>query len=400
MEVKTHYLDDISILLKNNEKCNFIAFAMTPLHAHGVDAVIKFLNDTVGEVNGYIYIIPHPITGRLLTEKNFVNNYSNIVLVNGSITFSRNRNMGNKIFDRIKALYNVKKGNGKTIYVVATEMIPALFSVINKAIDKPAIKFIKIDDGAGSYLNPIEDKLSYVRSQYGKDKNVISYVKGICKALAYCQYMSLLLYNIKSSNKYIDANIFIYHNVDNNKYFTSNSMISPYYKMVFKELGKNIPKDKLTIFNESVLFNTQCLAECNMTDGVIDLELYKEVISICNKYNKKVILKPHPREKNINKYKELGIVLLENKNYSQEILFACLDKMPYCVISIFSSTLLNAVGIYNIPAISLAKIMLNKKIDHSLSEQLKEYITQYEKLIIFPNSVEDLESIICKIKRN
>ena len=63
---------ELETILINNRNCNFIAYGNTVLHACGIDAVVKYLSDKGIELNGYILIGEHGVTGRLLSKDNFV----------------------------------------------------------------------------------------------------------------------------------------------------------------------------------------------------------------------------------------------------------------------------------------------------------------------------------------
>ena len=147
-----------------------------------------------------------------------------------------------------------------------------------------------------------------------------------------------------------------------------------------------------------MLFNTQCLFENKMSDGKTDLELYRLVSECTKSLGLKVALKPHPRELDLKKYSDFNIDIIP-ANISQEALLANTTDKPACVISIFSSTLLNAYGIFDIPVISLAKIFIKMGVSSTVEAQLNDYIKRYEKNFIFPETVDELKKELEKIKK-
>ena len=167
-----------------------------------------------------------------------------------------------------------------------------------------------------------------------------------------------------------------------------------YYKRALKRQLKMETPIEFKEFSKSILINTQCLFESNMTNGIVDLKLYKDAVKIVKKYNEKILVKPHPREMNIRKYEDIGCDLIKEMEYSQEVILSNLKEMPLCIISVFSSTLLNATGLFGVPAISLAKLMLRKNISKNMVGVLKKYIRQYDNIILFPDSWEELENLI------
>lgn len=59
-------------MLRENSECNFIAYGNTVLHACGIDAAVKYLHNIGIDLNGYILMGEHGVTGRVLTRKHFV----------------------------------------------------------------------------------------------------------------------------------------------------------------------------------------------------------------------------------------------------------------------------------------------------------------------------------------
>lgn len=141
------------------------------------------------------------------------------------------------------------------------------------------------------------------------------------------------------------------------------------------------------------MVNTQCLAENKITDGHLDLNLYEKVVDIAREIGLSVVLKPHPRELNVEKYKRLRIKLIPSDT-AQEAILANLEEKPKCIVSIFSSALLNAWGLFDIPAISLAKIMLKEEINEEFRRQLMDFIKQYNGVFLFPESYEKFKNAI------
>lgn len=314
---------------------------------------------------------------------------NNINFVRGKLTYSQRRSILIKIQDVICEIKSSKlKVVEHEIYVLWTDIIPAIYVALNN-IALHSIYFLRFDDGGGSYISWYKKEIQLL--SYNKEKNTfLKYFKFLIKIIWRTKVLKVIEMNLRKNNTYLDCRIF--YNKKNK--FIRNKEIALIYQKVFKKSGEEICYGDIKMFEKCILFNTQCLFESNMTDAVADLKLYEKVIRIAQKYNSNIVLKTHPREIKTEKYENLGIQVYKNKDYSQEEIIANLERLPCCIISIFSSTLLNAKGIFNIPAISMAKLFLKEHINITVKRQLNEYIKMYEGIVEFPDSFEELEQLL------
>ena len=193
----------------------------------------------------------------------------------------------------------------------------------------------------------------------------------------------------------INANIFLKTNWKGKMKLTANMEFAPYYIYALKRYP--IANINLSKYENSVIINTQNLLESNITDGVVDFNAYKKVSYLLNETNEHVVIKPHPREANVHKYETIGWELFAENNIAQEIILAKINKKPKCIIGIYSSTLLNAKGIFDIPVISLAKILLKEEISFAFRAELRKYVEMYESIVLFPQDYGELKTIIQKL---
>ena len=369
------------------DECNFFACAMTYLQAIGVNASIQQLREKGIELKGYIFIVGHPITGRILSKTDFDIDGTDIKIVNFMDAYKKK--FMHPIRGRVLALRQSKKHIlCDSVYIVSTVIDYRWYQILYSYKSEKKLCYIVIDDGGGSYANPFKDFLQY--ELYQRKKNLINVTKVIIKTTIWSLYNNLLRHCLKKNDSYIDNRIF--NNLKKNK-LCPNEKIVPYYRNQFKKQGEKINTEILSLCENSVLFNTQCLVENKMIEGEIDARLYQRSISIIKELELKVVLKPHPREVNIEKYESIGATLIP-ANVTQEALLANLDNLPKCIISIFSSTLLNAKGLFNIPVISLAKILLKEDINKVFRSQLQDFILQYEDLFWFPESMDELKKMV------
>lgn len=379
------------INLIKNDDIQFIGCGITPLHIYGICASFNYLKDNFYVSKGVILSAPHSTTGRII-------HYEDINLKEDEFYYYEVDSLffepiNNNVWDRVHALNRIgNKKLGTEIYVAWTEINYRWINLIEKAFPERKVIYISIDDGGGSYVSRIKDLLQirlYENQKSSLFKKSIFFIKTIIDG----QYNLFLKKRLINNKQFINFNIF---KLCENGNFKRNECAANYYVYEFQKMHK-YDEHTMKKFCDCFLINTQCLVENNMVDGLIDLKLYSRVVNIIKDINGRVMLKPHPRELNVEKYKKLGCDIYINNTNSQEMILASLPRKPKCIISIFSSTLLNAYGLFNIPVISLAKLMLKENISSIFRKQLVDFIKQYEKIFIFPKSYEQLEKVIKEI---
>ncbi len=383
------YTEDLINEINSTEECDFIACAVTFLHAIGINAAIKQLFDQGIRLKGYVLILAHPTTGRILKEEDFQLDNTDIVVRNYADRYRECHHVAFK--GRWLAIKEAsKKKQVKKIYVVWTELDYRWYEIMTHIKWSYQLCYIRIDDGGGSYVDQFKN--SFMVEMYERISSRFDKCKAFYRIFFRCSFNKILQKQLISHGNYIDNRIFRASG-HNQGIFTPNEEIIPYYRAEFKRIGRTIPKEVISICSAAVLVNTQCLAENKITDGHLDLNLYEKVVDIAREIGLSVVLKPHPRELNVEKYKRLRIKLIPSDT-AQEAILANLEEKPKCIVSIFSSALLNAWGLFDIPAISLAKIMLKEDINEEFRRQLMDFIKQYNGVFLFPESYEKFKNAI------
>lgn len=387
-------INEFCKMLEKDRQCNFVALAITYLQANSIDATIKYLQAKGVEINGYILIASHKVTGMLLDESMFLcRDNPNIKFIEFDYTSTEKFGSFQKISNKLSIFFDSKKKSKNDIYIAWID-IDMYWVGMLKNITPKKVTYILLDDGGGSYANKYDDIVHLI--QYGNNgkKNGLKVRLKKIKVYLNCLFRDIIINRMKKTNRIIWSTIF--HKVyENGSYkLVPNSDLTPFYVDTLGETGKALDERDINVLYDSALFNTQCLVENKITDGVIDYELYKKCSLILKKHSIDVVIKPHPREMNKIRYNEIADFVYEGNGYSQEVLLARGEKKPKCIISIFSSTLLNAYGLFGIKAISLAKIVLREEISEGFREQLSEFIELYGDLFFFPETLEEFENMV------
>lgn len=384
-------------MLRENSECNFIAYGNTVLHACGIDAAVKYLHNIGIDLNGYILMGEHGVTGRVLTRKHFVTKDEGIEYLN--IIASEYRDFANKS-RRVRLFLKNSPNTSRVIYVVRTEIDPDWHTFIQYIFPDAKIIHIIIDDGAATYEDPSKSALQYLR---------LNGEKGIGRLVQYPYLRLKLWYRVfclkmwkrkyERNGEYICGAIYNKNVNKNGKIeFQKNEPFSKLYSEVFMESPLVISEEFINMFESTILVNTQCLKENNLTDGKVDYKVLQDFLRCVEDSNTKVIIKPHPREQNPQKYEGLGCGVVYER-VSQEVILARLKQKPKCIVSFYSSLLLNAYGLFNVPAISLARMLMKEDISQALRIELDEYYRNYKSVIYFPENYNELKELLKRILR-
>lgn len=386
---------DVVRICNEDEEINFIGLAVTLQQANAIEAELVKRKILGKNTRGLILIVPHYKTGKLLSKDNFFDLDKEISVYSFNPKKDR-QNVYSLLKERWYALKSsflesIKDDDNRIIYVALPAINYQWLRVIEKSIPKTKVVYIRLDDGGASYINQFIDGWNMI----GRDEYSISNFLMLLKLICNVSFAKILIKGLAINNRLIDNRLF------NKKYgrFIRNKEIAPYYDVIYKKIGAKINPDIIKRFEGAVVINTQCLKESNITDGKADFLLYKRLVRALLEKNMKVIIKTHPRELDTDKYERLGCDVYTDIQYSQECIIAATKQRPICIVSLFSSTLLNISSIFDIPAISVANVMRNDYIiNKTCKSYLDDYIKGYGSVVEFPSSVEEIVCFVCGLR--
>ena len=144
------------------------------------------------------------------------------------------------------------------------------------------------------------------------------------------------------------------------------------------------------LYQQPLLLLTQPLSEDGLITVTQEYEYLRIVKRLAERIGKKIIIKPHPREKyeKINYYRDLGFEVLEKlKNIPVEIMLMLYQ--PKVVITVISSAAINYAMRNNGKVLWLEKIVMNGR---ELKNPLLDRLISDNK-IYAPNNIVDLEEL-------
>lgn len=320
-----------------DDDIEFIGFAITPLHARNIEMIRRHF----GFKKGVVIVAPHNRTGYPNNLHLFEEN-TNIVRI--EIPYEEFENKGNSFLPKT----NPQK---KRLFFITAFFKDDWALLLQEKFSNCQLTYLIIDSGLGSYENHINEEI-LKRADGVFTIDARKYTK---------DYDGILSLNQQFAEAYI------------------------------KPINQISEKEKMhhgALLRNSVLLCTQPLKEDGIIEDNCDIKLYKKIIDYAKTNNYKVVIKTHPRESK-EKYKYLSVEILET-DYMLEDLFAQCEK-PACIISPFSTVMIDAKLLYNIPAISVLKILdLNS---YSYLEQ------EYKYIFTFPRNESELYKLVFNIKK-
>lgn len=329
-------------ILKNNPRINYIARAVTPWQALGVDSAISFLAEQgLSPQEGVSIVVPHKKTGFCCNETIFSNESQHkfcVDILNHGL---------NKVYKNV-LLYLFLFGNffrkkKKDFYIIGATPDSLLASIVFCLKTNRHIKFLLIDDGAAKYMNT----LKAARPREG----LINILK----------YIHFSYFGGSFIEKYHD----VFHFqmlLSINGQWTSNASVVSQYKNVL-----NLKKNKIcNITFEGPPENTFVICTTAWDRSLVaDNEDLKVLLRICSFLHEKgynLILKTHPRDSFFEKYSnELHCANIEFGQIPMETI--CAQNHFRGIIS-FSSTILYTANIlFNIPTYCISDMLCRNKID-------------------------------------
>lgn len=385
--MRTIHRLDLERLIKT-QKINFIAFVQTPWHALGVDAFIKYKEEKGSHLVGTVCVMSHAQAGMILDEKSF--SYENcdieVVYYTDGVRTSVIKKIKNAVCNSQSLIQ--KNIANKEFYILATVHPKYQWhSYIAQNCDKKAVSVL-IDEGLGMYMRNTQDWLMETWSGKSRVLKKIKYTYEFC-------------IGNPSKEKILEANnslmyfcLFIPDNM------RVNYECVAYYKKVLKlNESRNYSEAKgLSFYENAVVINTQPYFDEGQIIGDSDINLIEQICTLCGNRGIKVVLKPHPREKSIDRYTAIKNCIVDtNFAVSQESIISCLDSKPRLLVGLCSTTLISMDLFYGVKTVSLIHCISYDGVKKKMRTDLQKFEKVFGNTVCCPNNIPELEMILDKI---
>lgn len=381
--MKTGELIDV---IRENKECNFIGCCGSLLQINGVNATIMYLKSKGVKLNGFVIIK----ASDTLRKEDYCNKYfvkdPGISYIDGSILF-----MDLNAWERLSYILNslrflINSRVNKEIYIVEDLFFFHWAKVVNDSLGDRRIIYCEIDDGIGNYR--VRNKDLIVRGTNGS--TIIKRCSFIVKHFIRKPLTSWILPTLKRTRCYIDCKSMVIGKSGLKK----NDDVVEYWKDSFR---KNISNYDYSII-EKVEDNILILGTND--EGIEEDEnnCISIVVSLAKEKKRKVIIKPHPRDKRLDRYRDLGCEILEDKYIAAEEIFSVLKKKPFCIAGYGSTVLVTGKVLFDVPAISFSSVI--KGTDRYTRYVNESFEKRFGDTVTCPRTYNDLYLYVVKLERN
>lgn len=182
----------------------------------------------------------------------------------------------------------------------------------------------------------------------------------------------------------------------------SNKVVAQNLGVIFRTTGEQegIPPKN---FKDKILIATTMLFE-ESSSQALETDVYSKVIDMCRNHGMDVVIKPHPRDNSLDKYRQLGAQVIDDTKVSLESLLAFSDNMPLAIIGMQSSSQVIANSLWGVPAVFLTDLCEEAFLKHDDNPRIKHFRLScsrgeplFSQFASSPQSYNELESCIAVI---
>lgn len=357
--------------LASDSNINFLAFLVTPWHAHGVNAFMRFKQDQGVRLRGIICIGKNAQAGYLIDDSYLIHSNEITIVRYDSRENKTIKSSLKNLLDTWRGCYFLPPVSDKCDIYVLNCVNPyfGMHAFLKLYLKKQPLAVL-IDEGLATYM----------RSNFGRLCESLSFKNSILKK-SIIVYSSLIssafLRKMVSYNEIYHFQIFDYGNHE----LERNDFAIKYYKDVLS-LTKNIDAGYVKDYENAVVINTQAYFEMGQIINDLDIEIIKLICRECGNLGLNVLLKPHPRENHLERYDGIdNLVVDSRKGVSQESIIAGLEVKPTLVIGITSTTLVSLKVLFDVNTVSVAPYFLNQRIGPRLRGDCKDFCRTFEKFV-------------------
>ncbi len=375
--------EEIIEYFKENQDANFVAFMRTAWHSYGATASLIKLSEKEN-LKGILLASAEDYNNDtpLIDNKTFsiLDNY-NIeydIACQKPVNFPKTKWKLLKFkLSPIKYFANHQKGFRK-IYVINPLRTADLFiPILKKAIPQSEIISVVTDEGLGSYFRT---PYNWAVELYKNTHKKIRFVESLFTQALSAWYKK----RAKKENELIDFTL-LTTNADG---YVANGEIPKYYNKVITD-GFDTKKS-LKEYENSVIISAQLYYETGQIKNDYDLTLYKKVVDAFKQRGINVVFKPHPRDKNINRYSCLGCYVDNENTMSQEKIISSLNRKPLAIVSFTSTSLVTSNLFYGIKSFSLNNCVEKNMLESNLVSEFKGFNKRFGNIVTVANDVDQL----------
>ncbi len=363
---------EIAEQIKDDNEINFIGRVLTPLHVLGIETLLLYLKEKGVKCKGYILIVPHYETGLgvnddilhpdmyegvepvLLDEKNEPKQDAATLLK------LNQRNENEQVF------YFANPFRAELGYVAA----------ISKLRPDSNLRVIITEEGNGNYLrNPY--KLSRM------ELVGMSFKEGLRYFVEACIRDRFFVSRMTRNGFVSDFTMLMRENGEGVKN-------EDYVRNIVKILKTKVSDDNFSEYEDAIVICPSLLYESGYLKIAQDLDIYADIQRALG--DGKYLVKPHPREKDKQRYSVLNCNIDERHTLSTEELLARLSKRPKCIIGDSSTVLVSASALFGVKTVSINQLFDRKILTDK--HYFDGFNNSFGQMCYIPKSLEELVDYI------
>lgn len=345
----------------SKEEFNIVGFIVTPWHLLGMRSFIEYLK-SIGEYRNHIIIIgPHVTTGYVFD----INNLPDDCYI---IEDNKKLKLDISFLKKMQLFWSSQNSNLQDpVYIVNSWNYRLETTIYLRNFLNRKFRLAVIDEGVATYMNT-SNRL-YL-SMHNKD------IKGLVRLFG-----SAVMHRMLRNN--INANLLI----NKEGCLQPNDLIVPFYKKV---LGV---EEYVTTSSKTILIATMAFAEDQIYNNELVVKI-KQLADFLHDHGYDCKIKPHPREKNVEKkYSPVSCEIVGGDISMEEYL---VKEKPTALISFSSTCLITADIFYGVKAISMTNLLDINNFSQIYQNELTTFKNTFEGNVYYPKSHEELLTFLNK----
>lgn len=360
--------------LWRDKDIDYIAFVTSSWHFLSALSTITWLKKSKQVRKGIILICEHPAEGQII-EVNMLNRMwfeDQEIYTFRFATLSSDREVMKYIM--------AHDSMGKPFYILRPVMPKLEFSVfLYNCGPRKNIIHVVLEEGMASYMRDWKGWLFEEKWNVGVGNVWKQFSNRTWKKFLYTEAL-------KRRGEFIENTLFI---LKEGKFLPNKRAIT-HLKRTIEELKDVYDFSKYNNYGNSVIICTQPYGEQNYILKEADIKIIRECCRKVIKKGYRVIIKPHPREKNLVKYDGMGAEIDVENAVPLEAILAQAEPKPKCIIGITTTTLVTAQLFWKIPAFSIARLIEREAYSRELIGDIDNYCKTFSGMIKIPQNIQSI----------
>lgn len=145
-----------------------------------------------------------------------------------------------------------------------------------------------------------------------------------------------------------------------------------------------------TIYENRLIICTQVFHDLGQIRNDADMVVIRQICNEAEKNHIGVVIKPHPRETDIDKYRGLGAEVEENHGVPMEIMLAGLQRKPVALVGITTTSLVSASVLWGMKTFSIVGLVGQENFAREVREDIDHFPRIFAKYVTLPKTVNDI----------